>query len=1275
MGNSGAGEEGIVWTSDQRRAVETLDRGVAVSAAAGSGKTAVLAERCVHLICDAPPGRRCGVDELLVVTFTESAAAEMRSRIRERLRRRAAERPGDSELHLQLPLLDTAHIGTLHSFCLWLIRRWFSDIGIDAGATVMDADAARLLKVQVLDEEFERRYAAEDDAGRAFRRLVDDYGLGNDRDIRSTVLRLAEMLESRTEPREWLDAARRRYSDGVAGTARSLTAALRAELTLQAEHVRHVADGMDGVDAAVLFHRDLVARYGRQVDRWKEAIERIENRPATGDDGVRELGELLAEINAYSMDARGVPRGKVDDALSAARKDASDVRGRVRQIFEKRLRSRFARFTTAELERDLQRVAPYAATITQLVESFRECYDIAKRRNDVLDFADLERLAYDLLRREEIAGTVRRQFRHVLVDEYQDINRLQAELIRAASLGGGSIVPTNLFTVGDVKQSIYRFRSAEPRVFLNRMDAAQNNTERVSLRENFRGRPKVLEGINVLFRALMRGTIGDFEYDDGHALRPGRHFVDGRAGPVTELHLLDRRFPPSDGGESEDEFRTDDDEGGGGGESTDGDAKPPVYVDPHDPAEWAVIEREAFVIAERLRRLQSGELRLDGGRPVGFSDVAVLMRTGIHTADALVSFLARFGIPAYSASPGRILHTPEVRDVRALLEVIDNLQQDIPLAAVLRSPLLGDPLSEPELYALREFSREVPFHRAVALYTRNGRDAALRSAVTGKLDRIRRYRRATRLKSFPDALWEMIEGSGYWAFVGGLREGRQRRTHLLRFHEHARRFDAYRRHGLHRFLEYLDSLESDDRDVAGAGTTEESADAVRVMSVHASKGLEFPVVFLADIGRRFNLTDSRGRIIMDRDVGVGMNVVDRDALIEYPTVVHRLAAAEIEWQTRSEELRILYVAMTRAREKLILVGSAPATEIEQARRRATMRRGVTGLDIAAGRSFLDWTVPVLAAQPAEVVAWDAEPAEETLFHVRTYSAEAMGDWRMPPDASARRSPLLEAAGRLRPLPPDEPTSPMPIWAEEVIARVGFHYPHLEAASVPSVVAASDVRHAFDPPFDTDEAVYLPSPAAEAGVSIPRREREDSRRRGTVTHRVLQHLEHAGVHRGQTVHLQVDAFIARGLLAPDDRAHVDFDGIAWFCGTPLGRRAGEAGACFRREFMFLAGRPATEMDATLRPDMDDRVLVRGIVDGILPGPEGLELIDYKTDHVTAAEAGIRAGRYRSSMHLYAESIEALFRRPVIHAWLVFLRPRVIMDVRTASVPGIEPSGTP
>ncbi|NOS99078.1 MAG: helicase-exonuclease AddAB subunit AddA [Phycisphaerales bacterium] len=1259
----------IAWTPEQRRAVETIERGVAVSAAAGSGKTAVLAERCAYLICDAPESHRCSVGALLVVTFTESAAAEMRSRIRERLRSRAAERPHDARLRTQLALLDTAHIGTLHSFCLWLVRRWFSEVGVDAGATVMDADAARLLKIQTLDQECERRYAADDEQGRAFKRLIDDYGLGNDGVIRSTALRLADLLESQVVPEQWLDTATQRYSDGVAAVTSSLAAALRVELALQDEHVRHVAAGIDGDDAYIAFHRGIIARYGDQLSRWLQTVRTLNSQRQSGDQSacLAALNALLAEINAYSMDARGGPRAGADESLAVARHDATKSREKTKELFESRLRRRFARFTTTEMEAHLQRTAPHVGAFAGVVRTLREHYSLAKRRSDVLDFADLERMACDLLQRDHVATAVQRQFAHVLVDEYQDINRLQSDLIRALSRKGASGRPLNLFTVGDIKQSIYRFRSAEPRVFLERAgdgSASGADVTSIALQENFRSRPRVIEGINCLFRTLMRGSIGDVDYQDGHFLRPGRRFTDGRSGPVTELHLLDRRFAVSAGGQSDET----DDDGGAADQSDEREADAPVYVDPNDPAEWAGIEREAYVIAERIRRLRAGEFELDGRRGIKLADIAVLLRAGVHTADALVSCLGRFGIPAYSKTPGKLLQTVEVRDLRALLEVMDNGQQDIPLAAVLRSPVLGDPLNERELQTVCGADRSVPFHRAVQLYATHGCDGSLQSTVRAKLGKIHRYRRAMRVRSLPDALWSIIDGSGYLAYVGGLIEGRRRRANLVRFHEHARRCESYRRHGLRRFLEYLDSLESDDRDVASASVSDECSDAVQVMSIHASKGLEFPIVFVADLGRRFNLTDARGRMILDRDAGIGFNVVDRDALIEYPSIVHRLAAAEIELQTRAEELRVLYVGMTRAQEKLILVGSAPAAVIQQLRRRTASRKGLTGLDVATGRSFLDWIVPALTTQPAGIVAWDGADSDASLYQVVVHAADVIREWRMPPAPGSTRSPLLEAAGRMKPLPPDEPVSPTSTWAEDLIARVRFQYPHLEAASVPSVVAASDVRHVFD--WQSDPEVRIDRPGDDPTPARLRSDRDDARRRGTVTHRVLQHLDISLVRDPRSVADQVDAFIARGLLVLDDKGRADIDGIAWFCGTSLGRRAAAAGDGFRREFMFLAGRPASEMDQTLRPDMDDRVLVRGIVDGILPCDGGLELIDYKTDRISAAAANERAARYQRPMQLYAASIEALFRRPVIHAWLVFLRPQVIMDVRAASPPDVE-----
>jgi len=1256
-------------TESQGRAIETVGGSVTVTAAAGSGKTAVLSERCAHLVCDLPPENRCRIDELLVVTFTEAAAAEMKSRILKAIRRRGRQHPGDPYLRHQAALLDTAQISTLHAFCRWMLRRWFNRAGIDPTASILDEDEAQLLRAETLEELFAGLYDAEarsggtscrpadrsaDSAdsevgryrlheadtglGRGFVRLVDDYGLGRDTGLANVVLKLAGFLRSLPEPQQWLDRARNAVGTSADDTIAAYQELVAAEIMRQRAHVEQVADYIEQYLPQWTFYGAKARDYAQALADWSEATD---------------WDALRDEIAALEITTRGAPRLPKDapEQVKAERDTAKNLLDDVRhRLFKKHLRA-LARFSEAEMGDGLGGIAPYLETLIDLVGEFDRRYARAKKRLEVLDFADLERGAYDLLRDVEdpsglppVAHELQARFAHVLVDEFQDINPLQEAIIKLVSRESDPDRDDNLFCVGDVKQSIYRFRLAEPEVFRRRVESADRDDTRgvcVRLQENFRSDPHLLEGVNLLFERLMSRELGGVDYDDSARLRPDpRRSADANAQPI-ELHLLQRRLEQGD--EDDQEQR---------------------YVDPTDPAAWQVIEREAFVVGRRILELRRSGTTASGS-PIEWRDVAVLLRAPVHRAGQMVEILGRMGIPACTPVGTPLLESTEIRDVLALLTVLDNLQQDLPLASVLRSGVAGTFFSEDDLAAMRCLDRQAPFHETVRRYVREGGDRDLRDRLSHLLDRLEGWRREARRRPLADVLWNIYAHSGYLAYVGGLPRGRTRRANLLALHERARQFGGFQRQGLHRFLRFIESLESSGRELAGAPPAGQAQNVVTVMSIHRSKGLEFPVVFVADLGHRFNLDEARGDIIFDRSHGLGLRVVDPQRMIKYPSILHRQAARSIEASTRDEELRLLYVALTRARQRLILVGSADLEDVAQKRDLwSRSPRAVSPVTLASAGTPLEWLIPALAAAAPGSVLWpDQQPGSQTtgspLHRVEFHTEDQMSDWRLETSTTFAENPALAAAARLLPLPDDEPRSADDFDAAAVLDRLDFPYPHLAASSVRAALGVSEAKRTIDPFTDehqpTGQPHYRPAfdPPAILADKAPK---ITPQRRGTLTHRVLERWDFA-----DPIPQQLQRLVDTGLLTAEEARSIDADALAWFADTPLGRRIREAGNAYRREFLFISAEPAELFDPALQGDCDEKVLVRGIADGVLPGRDGLEIIDFKTDAVEADAVATRAESYRLQMRLYARAVARIWRRSVARCWLVFLAPRRVVEV--------------
>ena len=1302
-----------------------------VSAAAGSGKTAVLARRCAYLVCDAPPEARCGVDELLVLTFTEAAAAEMRSRIVEVLRSRAGERPDDRRLREQVLQVDAARISTIHAFCLWMLRRWFNQADLDPAAAVLDPDEALLLQQETLDKLCDGLYATDDpdepilgrvtppppeprasaradegpqcsepqasaraDAQRsdnlnsAFQRLVDDYGLGEDRQIKQLMLKLARFLASLPEPRVWLDKTLAAVITEREATVCRLLCGLEEELVWQQEFCAQRADELAAGDPAGHAHAEGIREYAEKLNQWQQQLPPGNTDPSAA---LPQYQKLLDELAAYKLKSLRAPK-LTDDAPAAAhaaRDHAKRIWDQVRKLWSERLAKPFGAGSTEAWLAGLATVAPYTDTIAKLVTAFSDAYREAKRRQDVMDFADQERLAYELLtvdgdpqRPSELARQLQKRFAHVLVDEFQDISPIQEAIIRLASREADPKRPNNLFVVGDVKQSIYRFRLAEPSIFLERLarfrvaggakseaggasaacstrtsarvetrgsgraDSGQANSGQVDsfgraipLQQNFRSRPEILDAVNYLFERLMRPELGAITYDvDARLKHPDPENPPKGHYPV-ELHVLPRQVQTGTG-EDEPEGET-----------------PSSPQD--DPALWETIDREAYLIAQRIHTLRA-EVEQQGTE-LDYRDVVVLLRAASFNAERVVAGLTAQGIPAYTQTGGSLLNAREVRNVLSVLQVLDNFQQDIPLAAVLRHGLLQEALTDDELVEVRLIDRSIPFHAAVSSYAERGSDEQLRSKLGRMLGRIERYRKAVQREPLAQVLDRLYEESGYLAYVGGEVNGTQRRANLLKLHERARRFGAFRRQGLHRFLRFLEAVEEEGRDFGSASPLGEAGSVVRVMTIHQSKGLEFPVVFVAGLGSAFNLGDRSGRMIFEREAGLGLRGVDPERMSEYPTATHRLVVQEVERTAREEELRVLYVALTRARGRLILVASTARPERFDAA--PSQPAPPTLLELATARGPLDWLESALNDAGPEEVQWGDTGVKRPLFTVQVHSGDDIANWAAPRQTDTPNNQLHQAVASCAPLPPDEPLAPDDPEVEQILERIEYQYPQLAAASVPAVRAASEVKGAFSHVHNPEEQTestpagafapppskYAPAPAASA------------RTRGIVTHRVLEHLDFSAATDAAGVASELHRLIAVGLLAPGESDLVDEEGLVWFAGTELAARLRQGGAQYRREFKFVAREDCSYFDPTVGPLPDDAVLVRGIVDGVLVTPDGLEIVDFKTDRVAAAEVPERVEHYRNQVELYTRAAHRLWGRPVRNAWLVFLTPRVVAEV--------------
>lgn len=1176
---------GMTWTESQKKVIDRRERNILVSAAAGSGKTAVLVERIIQKITQ----DKVDIDKLLIVTFTNAAAAEMRERIRDAIEKKLEEEPEDIHLQRQFTLVHNAQITTIDSFCLYVIRNYFYKIDLEPNFRVADEGELSLLRSDVLGKLLEAHYAAGEEA---FLSFVAGYGSAkSDQAIQDMILKMYTYAQSYPWPDEWLVSCGQAYdlkeeadmeqADWMKQFLDSLVTAV-SDCGSQMREALNVCEEPDGPYM--------------YADALKEDIRRL--------DAIRESGSYARfgeEINAY---AKAFPK------LAAARKFEGSVEKKelvqnIRNAMKKEIKDMRDKFFFKEPEEiflDMKKTAPAVKMLVALTEEFASCFAAEKKRKNLVDFSDMEHFALKILVDQttkeptETADEFAALFDEIMIDEYQDSNYVQETLLRAVSKE--RFGQNNLFMVGDVKQSIYRFRLARPELFMEKFDTYAAGTpgcERIDLQKNFRSRDEVLSGVNDIFYKIMCRDLGNVVYDENAALYPGADYPEDMDPAMFAMEVL--------------------------------------VADESGAEEMERVELEARMIASRIHEMrkegqtvtdkESGELR-----PMEYRDIVILLRSVSGMADTFVKVLSEEGIPAFTTSRTGYFSTVEIQTVLNMLRVIDNPMQDIPLAAVLYSPVGG--FSGEDLAKIRAVSGEKTFYESILTYDtmpEEETDQKLRERLRGFLAKLEDFRKRVPYTPVHELITELLEETGYLSYITALPAGEQKCANVQMLIEQAIHYEDTSYKGLFHFVRYIEKLRKYDVDYGEADIINENENAVRIMSIHKSKGLEFPVVFAAGMGKTFNTQDTRSRLILHPELGIGLDCMDTVRRTKTPTLLKRTLARQTEEENLGEELRVLYVALTRAKEKLILCGCLKDVEKKfgEYRQNADTEHPVSFLARSSAHCYFDWVLPALYSYPEK-------------YEIRVFG-----------ETDARAGHLKEAVRTL--LTKEQVKRTVQTVDKELLEkieeRLSFAYPFEAEKDIKTKVSVSEIKHQrmqFEPEEMETVQWYAEEETEEIVPDfIEKRDRVNrGALRGSAMHLVMQCLPFAGSPSDGNKK-QMYAWIAEELEKLKKAGRLDetmyelvrIPMIVDFFASSLGKRMVQADQReeLRKEKAFVLGIPAGEIW-----DCDSRelVLVQGIVDAFFYEDGDIILMDYKTDSVEKPEQLIQ--RYQAQLDLYARALE-------------------------------------
>lgn len=1171
---------GVTWTTEQQKVISLRNRNILVSAAAGSGKTAVLVERIIQRLMD--KDHPMDVDRLLVVTFTEAAASEMKERIRDAIEKKLTEEPENAHLQRQATLIHHAQITTIHSFCLSVIREYFHTIDLEPGFRTAEEGERKLLMQDVMEELLEEEYVKGE---KEFLDFVEAVSPGrDDKKTESLIIELYEFSRSNPEPEVWLSGCVEGY--------RQVKEKPWDEIPFVKEAVHYTKNCLKDMDEILSYAKEICespegpAKYSEALSSDLKKIRDASQK--------EEFSQFQQALGEFKFDKLAANRDKTvsEEKINLVKMLREQVK---KELSE--LRDQYFYEPQEELQQDMKTAAPFAEELVRLTIAFGKRFEEKKRSGNIIDFSDMEQYALRILKKEDVAEEYREKFEEIMIDEYQDSNLIQETLLTQISRIPKGIY--NVFMVGDVKQSIYRFRLSRPELFMEKYDTyslEEGQKQRIDLHKNFRSRGEVLDAVNFIFYQIMTKELGHVSYDKDAALYVGADF-EKRPGFETELFLIE--------------------------EGDVLDSK----------------ELEARMIARKIRELLKNQQVLDKEtgtyRNVSYKDIVILLRSLKGWTETFTKILNEEGIPTFSGMKEGYFKTREISLLLDYLRVLDNEKQDLPLTAVLSS-YFGK-LTNEELAQIRCAYPNLPFYEAVQTFAKIEENKKL----SDFLETVATFRKRVPYTAMHELLEEIVSETGYRNYILAMPGGVQRKANLDMLMEKAKAFERSGYKGLFHFLRYMEQLQKYNVDYGEANIVDEGADTVRIMSIHKSKGLEFPIVIVAGMGKKFNTQDVSKKVVIHQELGIGVDAVYLKDRMQIPSFLKKEIQMETRLENLGEELRVLYVALTRAKEKLIMTGTlkSPESKIQQFGRIKEQKEMALPFGILSkAGSYLDFLIPsVIRLEERK------RKGEQIPLVVDTISEEEiLMDSYMEEEKEQMTKEDLESLDVNR------------VYDEEMNRRLTesfrYVYPYMEQQHWSRKFTVSELkRQAYEtevPEQEESEMLIQEEPDSYIPEFMKEAKEVNGAQRGTAYHRFLQLLDFSKDYTYKQLEEEKERFVREGKLTKEAADAIWKKDILAFLASDCGKRIKEATkkGKLKKEQPFVLGVDAGRIYPQTEKKGDSEILlVQGIIDLYFEEEDGIVLLDYKTDHVKTEEE--LAGRYEIQLDYYQEALERSLNKKV------------------------------